>query len=382
LYLCKKINAMEKIFVYGTATAGKNFTNRKKEIQRISMNFRDGMNTIIISPRRWGKTSLVRHVANAVQNKNLKIVFLDIFACKTEEEFFKQFSKAIIQQTSNKWEEWVENTKKFLSNINIKFTFGKDPLTEFSMEFELNKDIDPAYILNLPERIAQAKNIKIVVCIDEFQQIGEFKDSKVFQKKLRTQWQLHQKTSYCLFGSKRHLMIELFENKSLPFYKFGDIIFLEKIDKQHLSAYIQERFSSNGKKISEDIANQICDFTDCHSSYTQQLAWLVWGYTKTRATKKELDSAIEDLLAQTTPFFQQEIEPLTFYQLNFVRALKDGICSEFYRKEISDKYNLGTTANIKRIITTLQKREIISIDGKNISIEDPIFEKWLKINLK
>ena len=185
-----------------------------------------------------------------------------------------------------------------------------------------------------------------------------------------------------MFGSKRHLMIELFESKSLPFYKFGDILFLEKINKQDLSAYIQERFTSNGKKISEEIANKICDFTDCHSSYTQQLAWLVWSYTKTTATQKELDFAIEDLWAQTTPFFQQEIEPLTSYQLNFVRALKDGLRNEFYRKEIADKYNLGTTANVKRIITTLQKREIISINGKEIRIEDPIFEKWLKKELR
>jgi len=55
--------------------------------------------------------------------------------------------------------------------------------------------------------------------------------------------------------------------------------------------------------------------------------------------------------------------------------------NDFYRKEIANKYNLGTTINIKRIITALQKREIITIAGKNICIEDPIFEKWLKINL-
>jgi hypothetical protein len=158
-------------------------------------------------------------------------------------------------------------------------------------------------------------------------------------------------------------------------------MFLEKIGKPHLSNYIQERFMAHKKRISETLANEICDFTDCHSSYTQQLAWLVWSYTKTTATKKEFDLAIDDLLAQTTPFFQQEIEPLTGYQLNFIRALKDGVNSEFYHKATIDKYNLGSTANVKRLIAALQNREIITINGKNIAFEDPIFEKWLRINL-
>ena len=100
-------------------------------------------------------------------------------------------------------------------------------MTDFSISLEMNpqsNDVDE--ILQLPEKIAQKKGYNIVVCIDEFQQIAEFKDSKTFQKRLRSVWQLQKSVSYCLFGSKKHLMNELFEIKSLPFYKFGDAIYL------------------------------------------------------------------------------------------------------------------------------------------------------------
>ena len=79
-----------------------------------------------------------------------------------------------------------------------------------------------------PKKIAIEKGIQIVICIDEFQQISDFEDSKTFQKKLRSVWQLQQHVSYCLFRSKKHLMNELFEKKNLPFYKFGDAIYLAK----------------------------------------------------------------------------------------------------------------------------------------------------------
>ena len=105
-----------------------------------------------------------------------------------------------------------------------------DPMTDFSISLEMNpKSNDIDEILQLPEKIAQKKGYNIVICIDEFQQIAEFKDSKAFQKRLRSVRQLQKSASYCLFGSKKHLMNELFEKKSLPFYKFGDTVYLHKI---------------------------------------------------------------------------------------------------------------------------------------------------------
>ena len=370
---------MEKPFVFGVATSGDNFTDREKETQRLLLNFTHGVNTILISPRRWGKTSLVKKVAQLAQTKTRKIVYLDIFSCRTESEFYRLFATSVLKQTSSKWDEWVENTKQFLAHINPKISIGTDPMNDFSISFEYSmQDNAGNDILQLPEKIAIAKGIQIVICIDEFQQISDFEDSKTFQKKLRTVWQLQQHVSYCLFGSKKHLMNELFEKKNLPFYKFGDAIYLTKIETKYWIEYICKRFENTGKRISPELAKEICRLVDNHSSYVQQLAWLLWIRTTDIATEEQLTHALEDLLDQNNILFQSETENLSAYQMNFLKAVIDGIHSKFSSKEIILKYNLGTSANIVRLKSALLQKELIETDGKEIILADPVFGVWFK----
>ena len=374
----KKIS-MEKPFVFGVATSGDNFTDREKETQRLLLNFTHGVNTILISPRRWGKTSLVKKVAQLAQTKTRKIVYLDIFSCRTESEFYRLFATSVLKQTSSKWDEWVENTKQFLAHINPKISIGTDPMNDFSISFEYSmQDNAGNDILQLPEKIAIEKGIQIVICIDEFQQISDFEDSKTCQKKLRTVWQLQQHVSYCLFGSKKHLMNELFEKKNLPFYKFGDAIYLTKIETKYWIEYICKRFENTGKHISPELAKEICRLVDNHSSYVQQLAWLLWIRTTDIATEEQLTHALEDLLDQNNILFQSETENLSAYQMNFLKAVIDGIHSKFSSKEIILKYNLGTSANIVRLKSALLQKELIETDGKEIILADPVFGVWFK----
>ena len=376
-------NKGNKAFIFGVATSGENFTDRKNETKRLLLNFQQGINTILISPRRIGKTSLVRKVCELAQSDDLKIVYLDIFSCRSDREFYDAFATAILRQTSSKLEEWIDNAKRFLSRITPKFTIGTDPMTDFSVSLELNtKSEDVTDILQLPEKIALEKGIKIVVCIDEFQQISEFSDSKIFQKRLRTVWQLQENVSYCLFGSKKHLMNELFERRSLPFYKFGDALYLQKIDTEDWVKYICERFEVTNKSISPSLAEKIAKQVDNHSSYVQQLAWLVWVHTDKIATEENFEGAWQDLLDQNTPLFEKQTENLTMYQLNFLKAIIDGVSKEFTTKNVLEKYNLGTSSSVAVVKRALIKKELIDIEKKEIVISDIVLKEWLKREFK
>ncbi len=326
-----------------------------------------------------GKTSLVKKVAQLSQDNKRKVVYIDIFSCRTENEFYRLFATSILKQTSSKWEEWIENTKQFLSHINPKISIGADPMNDFSISFEYNMQNNTENdILQLPEKIAIEKGIQIVICIDEFQQISDFEDSKTFQKKLRSVWQLQQHVSYCLFGSKKHLMNELFEKKNLPFYKFGDAIYLAKIETKYWIEYICKRFENTGKHISPELAEEICRLVDNHSSYVQQLSWLLWIRTINTATTEQLSYALEDLLDQNNILFQSETENLSAYQMNFLKAIVDGIHTKFSSKEVISKYNLGTSANIVRLKNALLQKELIETNGKEIVLADPVFGVWFK----
>lgn len=371
-----------KPFIFGVATSGDNFTDREKETGHLLSNFRHGVNTVLISPRRWGKTSLVQKAYHLAQSDKLKIIYMDIFSCRSEHDFYDTFASAVIKQTSSKAEEWLDNIKLFLSRVSPRISIGADPMTDFSISLEMNpKSIDIDEILQLPEKIARKKNCNIVICIDEFQQIAEFKDSKTFQKRLRSVWQLQKSVSYCLFGSKKHLMNELFEKKSLPFYKFGDSIYLKKIETKDWIDYICNRFEATGKQISKDLAEKICKMVDNHSSYVQQLAWLVWIHTEIIATENDFLSACQDIIDQNTPLFEKQIESLTTYQMNFLRAIIDGVHSEFTTQEILHKYQLGSSANVSIIKRALVKKELIEIEKHQVIIMDPVMAMWLKREL-
>ncbi|MCI1640540.1 MAG: ATP-binding protein [Bacteroidales bacterium] len=372
-----------KPFIFGVATSGDNFTDREKETKRLLLNFRHGVNTVLISPRRWGKTSLVQKACSLAQSDKLKIVYLDIFSCRSDRDFYEAFASAILKQTASKLDEWLEHAKLFLSHISPKISMGADPMTDFSISFDMypqSNDINE--ILQLPEKIAQKKDCNIVICIDEFQQIAEFKDSKTFQKRLRSVWQLQKSVSYCLFGSKKHLMNELFEKRSLPFYKFGDSIYLSKIGTSDWNDYICGRFKSTGKEISKELAEEICQRVDNHSSYVQQLAWLVWIHTDKTATRQDLEEACQDIIDQNTPLFEKQTESLTTYQMNFLRAIIDGVHSEFTTQEILHKYQLGSSANVSIVKKALVKKELIEIEKHQVVIPDPVMVVWLKKELR
>ena len=371
-----------KPFIFGVATSGENFTDRERETERLLMNFKHGVNAVLISPRRWGKTSLVQKVCQLARSEKLKIVYLDIFSCRSDRDFYDAFASAVLKQTSSKLDEWLEHAKMFLSRISPKISFGTDPMNDFSLSLDLNpQDDDIDEILQLPERIAREKGINIVVCIDEFQQIAEFNDSKTIQKRLRTVWQLQKSVSYCLFGSKKHLMNELFEKRSLPFYKFGDAIYLQKIDTQNWVDYICRRFESTGKHISKELAERICTQVENHSSYVQQLAWLVWIHTDKTATSQDFELAYQDILDQNTPLFEKQTESLTTNQLNFLRAVIESPDSELSSQEILQKYHLGSSANVVVIKKALLKKELIEIEKRKVIIPDPILKEWLRKEL-
>lgn len=368
----------ENPFVFGKAVEGSYFTDREEDAKRLTANLTHGINTTLISPRRWGKTSLVKKVISEIKRPDIKTVFIDIFQCKTEYEFYRTFSTAVIKQTSSKIEEWVEMAKAFLSHIAPKFSFGTDPLNDFSLSFEWeSKDGTEQEILQLSEKIAQKKGIRLVVCLDEFQQISGFADSANFQKKIRSVWQHQQNVTYCMFGSKKHLLENIFNDKSMPFYKFGDIMFLKKIPTEEWISFIRGKFESTGKSISTAQIVKICEATENLSSYVQHLAWIVWYKSDKEVSDKNVEDAIDDLLEQNKAFFQRECEQLSDFQLNFLRALSHGITTGFSRKEVIDKYRLESSANVQSIKKALQKKDLIQIDGQEVSFNDSLFKLWL-----
>lgn len=371
---------METPFIFGKIATDKNFTDRETETSCLIQNFTSLINTIIISPRRWGKSSLVNKAAKLAmeQESKLRVCNIDLFNVRNEEHFYSLLAQKVIAATSSKWEEAVESAKSFFSHLVPKISIGTDPGNEVSIDFDRDtvKHI-PDEVLDLAERIAKKKNLKIAICIDEFQNISEFTDPDYFQKKLRSHWQQHQNVAYCLYGSKRHMMMEAFTNSSKPFYKFGNLMFLDKIGTQYLMEFISRRFADTGKEIADEASRLIVELVDNHPYYAQQLAQQSWLRSKDVCTVDIVHEAHTALVEQLSLLFVTITETLTTQQLNYLKAL---IAEEkaISSTEVMYRYHISSTTSIARSKAALIKNDILDNKAGKISFQDPIYAYWLK----
>ena len=315
-----------------------------------------------------------------LNHSSVQIVRIDAFSVRTPDDFYRLFATEIIKQTSSRIEEWMENAKRFLSSLAPVLSISSDPMNPVSLSL---KSVNKGYgeeVLTMPERIAEAKGKHFVICIDEFQQIGELRDSLTFQKQLRSVWQHQHNVSYCLYGSKRHLLMNMFGKRSYPFYKFGDILFLERIPISYWQEYVSSRFEQSGRRIDSHYIDDIYTYVKGDSSYIQQLSWLVWTRTENEVTDEVLRESENDLLTQNHALFMEQINGLSASQIRFVKAIQAGNALNIGRKEVIDGFELGSTANVSTMKKALQKKEIIDVEGGNIYFSDPLFSHWLSRN--
>jgi len=370
---------MEKPFVYGTAVFGENFTDRVKETKRLRMNFEAGVNTVLISPRRTGKTSLVYKAKEQVSGSDVKFVTMDIYDCRDEFEFYEKFASSVLLALATKVDQVLDLTKTFLSRLVPKISISPDPTSEISLSLGIGPATpNPEQVLNLPEVIAQKRGIRIVVCIDEFQQVGEFDNSLSVQKKVRGIWQLQKNVCYCLFGSKKHMMETIFKNRSMPFYQFGDMLELAPIPEEEWVPFIISRFETRSMIISPELAAEVCKRVALYSSYVQQFAWNVMIEAEGVVKQEDVENGYEMLIRQNASYFRQQIAGLTTYQMNYIRALASGIHTGFTAMETMQSYRMGSKSNIAKIEKVLQEKELIFKDNGRVDFADPVFPVWFK----
>ena len=171
--------------------------------------------------------------------------------------------------------------------------------------------------------------------------------------------------------------MNVFTSPSMPFYKFGDIVFLEKINTTDWEKFITHRFKATGKVILPEQSIRIASLVENHPYYVQQLAQQCWLRCEEKMSDPTIDQAHEALTLQLGLLFQNLTESMTNTQLNYLQAMINEE-TRLSSSEIITKYHLGTSANVSRIKNALGEREIIDIQhGKNEFL-DPLFKTWLK----
>lgn len=371
---------MEIPFVYGKIVADNDFTDREEETRKLVANFLSQTNTAIISPRRWGKSSLVNKAIESVSKSDGSILFVKInaFKCETPQDFYELFAKRTVEGISSSAEALLSNAKEFISRLLPKLSVS-GPAGQYEMSFGVDLKNNPIEedILDLPQQIASKRKKKVVVCIDEFQQIGEFPGTDRFQKILRSHWQEQPDVAYILYGSKKHMMLNIFGEYGSPFYKFGDLMFLPKISGENWIAYIRDRFTQTGKSIPDAVAGHLAALVENHPYYVQQLAQYSWLRTDKVCSEEIVDASFQGMLDSLNLQFVNLMDSLTEKQRSFLCAVSDGV-RNLSAVETLSRYRLGTSGNIRILKSALRKRDLIEETGRRVEIQDPVFNRWIQ----
>ncbi len=364
-------------FKYGELSTGENFCNRQAELKRLHGAFRDGQSVVLISPRRWGKSSLVNHALQTYKGKLISIK-IDCFGIKSAEEFYDVLLKSVLVATSTRVQQVADSVKKHIRAMVpfIKYSIGEGEEIKVSLDLPRSR-VDVDAILDLAQKIARQRKVRIVCCIDEFQKLSEWKDGGSLLEKLRSHWQKHKDVSYCLYGSKRHLMASLFADSSQPFYRFGETLFLKKISKEEWVRFLVAEFKRTGKVMDPALAGRLTDRVECHSYFVQYLARTCWNNAQNKVTPADLEVSHLELLNDHVALFQQIAKGLTQYQANYLKAVVAGE-RQFTSQRVLSEYAIGSQGNVKRIMDTLEDLEVLDFATGDPVFCDPYFAPLFK----
>ena len=378
--MCQLISGRDTFLIKGYQSKDL-FCDREKELEQLSRNVMNGIDTTLISPRRMGKTGLIfRFFDHLRETGEIKSVYVDIFSSRNLDEFIKLMAEAILL-------EFPEQTP--IGSQFMNFIKGFRPLIGFDalsgqpqIQINYQSAQEKEYTLQSLFSFLDSRNQTIVMAIDEFQQVSNYPE-KNMEALLRSYIQKLTNVRFIFCGSQRNLMINIFSNTKRPFYASTQFLFLDKINSDSYAAFIWEKFEKSGTAISDDALAMVLDWSRRHTFYTQSLCNMLYYSAENEITTETVKQAALELLTQNEPVFFQYRQLLTSIQWNFLIAIaKEGEVKQLTAQKFISKYKIGTPANARRISKSLLEKELIletsSKEGTSYRVYDVFLSRWLE----
>ena len=359
------------------------FCDREKETEEIIRNITNGRNTTLISPRRLGKTGLIFRVFDEMMARKLpyETIYCDISDTLSLEEFIKVISDAVV----SKLEKQQKITAFFKTLKSVRPLLGIDPLTgspqvSFTFADDSQKQSTLKEVMDYLERYPQ----KVVLAIDEFQQIREYNDVNM-EAVLRKHIQHLHNVRFIYCGSKKHTMTDMFTNAKKPFYESTSFSYLSKLPVPVYSAFIKEKFESAGKTIDDDSIRFIIEWTKDHTYYTQRLCNEVFSLSGNGIVRNDIVTAIQSILDSERDRFQEIRRLVTRSQWKMLEALaKEGSVSQITSSAFLSKYKISSGPTALRNIKALMDKELVLVtttdDDTSYSVYNVFLSRYLEMN--
>ena len=373
---------MDNPFIFRAYKSKEFFCDRQKELKILIENSLSGADTTLIAQRRIGKTGLIFRLLDEIRSENLPIlpIYVDIFATRTLEDFVKVLSSAIMEAIPEKSSIGRKFTK-FIRSLRPLITY--DPLTSApQIQLTIQGEEEQKQILRGLLTFLDHQDQKILLAIDEFQQIREYPEKNV-EALLRTVIQTLNNITFLYCGSKRHMMLDIFAGECNPFYRSTEFVTLQKLDHDVYADFIVNHFCAAGKEISVAAVDYILDWTRQHTYFTQRLCHNVFQMSVGEVDVGLVKQGAAQILQFDSTVFGQYQQMLTAGQWNFLIAVaKEGEVSQVTSRQFLGKYHLGNPSSVSRMVSSLVEKNLLDenvVDGSiTYSLNDVFLSRWLE----
>lgn len=367
-------------FIVGRYVSDKYFCDRKKETEFLIKQIENGRNVALISSRRIGKTGLIQHSFKQPEFKNrYHTFFVDIYATTSLPEFVYLLGKAIYEELKPKKTAWTDRFFQIVRSLRIGFKF--DAMTgEPSFDLGLGDIQTPLTTLDEIYEYLETADKPCLVAIDEFQQISSYEEKNV-EAMLRTKIQQCKQTQFIFSGSKRHVMSNMFNSSSKPFYQSAISMGLEPIPMEIYSDFATCKFEECGKRIDVTLIEKVYQLFDGCTWFIQMMMNELFALTSPDelCSIDKLETAWYNVIQTQEGSYKDLLSRLAPKQKLVLQAIaKEGVANGITSSAFIKKYNLSSASSVQSAVKPLLKYDMVTQDGDSYRVYDYFFAEWLR----
>jgi len=352
------------------------FCDRENETATLINAISNSRNVTLISLRRMGKTGLLHHTF-AQLKKKYDCVYVDILPTSSLQEFTQTFGKAVLNQLENPYGKSVKQLlgifKKFTPSLSI------DPMTgQPSFEINVKTEKESESTLEDIFNYLRKRKRKVIIAIDEFQQVTEYPEKKT-EALLRSYIQNLNQVDFIFSGSQKHLLTQMFSQSSRPFYQSTEFLFMDRINEKAYAKFISLHFSAHHKQIKADAIESIFEYTRLHTFYVQLLCHKIFTQPEKEISHEVISRTLHDILTENETYYYGYKNLITEQQWNLLKAIaKEKSVLKINQKDFLNKYNLSASS-VQRSIKALEERELIVLEAAGYRVYDVFFGLWMSL---
>ena len=355
------------------------FCDRITESARLVKSITNGNNMVIISPRRMGKTGLIRFCYDKPEIADeYYTFFIDILHTSSLREFTYLLGREIYETLLPRSRKMAGLFIQTIKSINGKFGF--DPITGMpTFNVELG-DIDrPEYTLDEIFQYLAHADKPCIVAIDEFQQIAKYPEKNI-EAQLRTHIQKLRNCNFIFAGSERHMMQEMFTSAARPFYHSADMLELKAIVPEIYIPFIVGHFEKRNRRIDSENVAKVYDLFKGHTYYVQKTFNEAFADTPEgdECTLETLRAAIDNMIASNDTIFREILSNIPEKQKELLYAIaKEGEAERITSAAFIKRHSLTSASSVQSAMKKLLEKDIITEINKVFSVTDKLFAMWI-----